>query len=143
MNALAPVLLLLSSVAVAAPPQVEITSPRAATPAFGAVQFTVTVKTEEPVARVRFVVDGKPVGERTQPPYSIITMLPDENVGHLFRAEVVTASGAAAAAELRTPTFESNQEVEVELRQLYVRVTRNPADAEPGKAASADAPTPT
>ncbi len=139
MNALAPAFLLLSAVvAAAAPPQVEITSPRAATPAFGAVQFSIAVRTDEAVARVRFIVDGKPVGERTQAPYSIITMLADENVEHTFRAEVVTVSGASAAAELRTPIFKSNQEVEVELRQLYVRVTKKAAKGERGKSALVD-----
>ena len=138
MNALAPVFLLLSAAVAAAPPQVEITSPRAATPAFGAVQFSVAVKSEEPVARVRFIVDGRPVGERTQAPYSIITMLTDENVEHTFRAEAVTASGATAAAELRTPIFKSNQEVDVELRQLYVRVTRKSPKDEHGRVALVD-----
>ncbi len=138
MNALAPVFLLLSAVVAAAPPQVEITSPRAATPAFGAVQFSVAVKTDETVARVRFIVDGQAVGERTQPPYSIVTMLADDNVAHTFRAEVVTVSGATGAADLRTPSFKSNQEVEVELRQLYVRVTRTSARDEDGKPALVD-----
>jgi len=39
------------------------------------VQFTVSVKSAEPVTRVQFIVDGRPIGERSQPPYSIITML--------------------------------------------------------------------
>jgi len=140
-NALTPVFLLFSAVVAAAPPQVQITSPRAATPAFGAVQFAIAVKTDEAVARVRFIVDGQPVGERTQAPYSIITMLADENVEHTFRAEVVTVSGAVAAAELRTPIFKSNQKVDVELRQLYVRVTRKLAQGEHEKAALVDSQT--
>jgi len=133
--------LAIAAAASAAPPEIEITSPRAATPAFGAVQFAVTVRTDEAVARVRFVVDGRAVGERTQPPYSIITMLSDENVEHTFRAEAVTASGAAASAELRTPVFRSNQEVEVELRQLYVRVTRRSGNVEPGGSTAAESQT--
>ncbi len=123
MRALACIGLAFAAAASAAPPEIEITSPRAAAPAFGAVQFAVTVRSDEAVARVRFVVDGRAVGERAQPPYSIITLLGDENAEHTFRAEVVTASGATATAELKTPIFRSNQEIEIELRQLYVRVT--------------------
>ncbi|HVN74839.1 MAG TPA: VWA domain-containing protein [Thermoanaerobaculaceae bacterium] len=138
MKTLANFVVLVAAAASAAPPHVEITSPRAATPAFGAVQFAVAVTSEEAVARVRFVVDGRPVGERTQPPYSIITMLADENVEHTFRAEAVTASGVSGSAEVRTPVFRSNQEVEIELRQLYVRVTERRADGKPGAAPAAE-----
>lgn len=138
MRALAPVLLAIAVAASAAPPQVEITSPRAEAPAFGAVQFAVAVKSDEEVARVRFVIDGRPVGERTRPPYSIITMLGDENAEHVFRAEVVTASGVVASAELKTPVFRSNQEVEIELRQLYVRVTAKRGNGVAGGADGAD-----
>ncbi len=139
MRTLAAVVVAFAAAVSAYPMQVEITSPRADTPAFGAVRFAVTLKGDEPVVSVRFLVDGRPVGERTQPPYSIITMLSEENAEHAFRAEVVTASGVAASAELTTPTFRSNQEVEVELRQLYVRVTAKRAAGVPGVPDGVDA----
>ncbi len=140
MKPLAPIALVIAAVVSAAPPKVEITSPRAGAPAFGAVQFTVSVNGAEPNALVRFIVDGRPVGERAQPPYSIITMLGDENLEHVFRAELATASGAKASAELRTPVFRSNEEVEIELRQLYVRVTRLQPGSTDGKASTVEAP---
>ncbi|MDD5563380.1 MAG: VWA domain-containing protein [Thermoanaerobaculaceae bacterium] len=124
MRTLASVVILVAAVASAAPPAVEITSPRAGSPVFGAVQFSVAVKTSEPIAGVRFFIDGRAVGEKAAPPFSIITMLGDENVEHLFRAEAVTASGAVGSVEIRTPALQSNEEVDVELRQLYVRVTK-------------------
>ena len=142
MNPLATIALALAAAVPAAPPQVEITSPGAQKPAFGAVQFTVAVKSAEPVTRVQFIVDGRPIGERSQPPYSIITMLGDENAEHVFRAEVTAVSGATAAAELHTPAFRSNEEVEIELRQLYVRVTGRVATVSQGKTSRREAPVP-
>jgi Ca-activated chloride channel homolog len=136
----APIALALAAVVSAASPQVEITSPRAQTAAFGAVQFAVVVNSAEPVTRVQFFVDGRLVGERGRPPYSIVTMLGDENAEHVFRAEAATASGAAGAAELHTPAFRANEEVEIELRQLYVRVTGLAAGGSGGETAGVGAP---
>jgi len=137
---IAPLLLGVAAIASAAPPQVEITSPRAGTPAFGAVSFSVTVKADEPIARVRFFVDGRPVGERGEPPYLIITLLGEENAEHHFRAEATTASGATGAADLGTPVFRSNEEVEIELRQLYVRVTRSTPQHAGGATTTVESP---
>jgi Ca-activated chloride channel family protein len=127
-NSIAAALLVLAASAPATP-QVVITSPHAEKPAFGAVQFSVSVQSSAPGIRVRFIVDGRSVGEKDRPPFSVITMMGDENAAHEFRAEVLAGSTVISSAELRTPAYETNQTVEVELRQLYVRVTRQHHEA--------------
>jgi Ca-activated chloride channel family protein len=107
-----------------APPAIVITSPNGSSPVFGAVQFSVTIKPFPAGGRVRFLVDGAAVAEKDHPPFSLVTMLPDENAVHSFRVELVSGSTVIAAAERRTPAYVANEKVNVELRQLYVRVTK-------------------
>jgi len=114
--------------AVAAPavegPVVTIQSPSAAVPAYGTVTIVAKVQSGEPVARVSVLVDGRLLAELFKPPFAITTVLGEDNVIHRFRVVARTASGVIGEAEVVTPDIRADEEVTVELRQLYLTVGR-------------------
>lgn len=118
-------LLLLVAPALAAPPPavtVRITSPLPGQPAFGAVQVKAVVRADTPITEVVFTVDGRDFARLGRAPFHAATDVGPDNVEHRFEVVAATASGATGRAELVTPRIETDQEMKVELRQLYVRV---------------------
>ena len=122
--------LLLFALAVSAQPvaaaiEVWIEKPRSAKMVSGIVEIVAMAAGDEEVAVVKFIVDGVPVGELTQPPYVIKVDVGDENKEHQFRVEARSASGATATAEVVTPALAIDDSLEIELQQLYVTVTES------------------
>ncbi|WP_305046180.1 S8 family serine peptidase [Geoalkalibacter sp.] len=77
-----------------APPSVALTSPAAATVVSGIVTLKAAASDEGGVARVRFLVNGKILGEVTGEPYAFSWDTRKEPAGwHGLRAEAVDAAG--------------------------------------------------
>lgn len=104
---------------------VHLTSPREGAAAIGEVDLVAEVVARRPVRDVVFFVDGRPVGLLTAAPYRLRVDLGEENLPH--RIEVVATDVAAAEARdtVTTRAIELGAEFEVNLRQLYVTVSRN------------------
>jgi Ca-activated chloride channel homolog len=119
--------LLLSTGAVAGQETIVVTldSPDPFTPAYGMVEIAAVVGAEEEIERVVFYVDGIVVGELTAPPYKLPVSLGEENAPHRFEVLAYGVSGATGRGGLSTPSFRIDEEVSVNLQQLYVTVTRN------------------
>jgi Ca-activated chloride channel homolog len=67
------------------------------------------------------------MGEVTAPPYRLRVDLGPENEEHVFQAIAHTASGSTGESSLKTPRIRVDEEVDVNLQQLYVTVTRGAA----------------
>jgi len=105
-----------------APVEAEILRP-AAGPLFGRVEVAVSVRSAEAVEEVVFFLDGRRVGAVREPPYRLAIDFGEENRPHRLRVLARTASGATAEARLDAPAVRVDEEVDLELQQLYVSVT--------------------
>lgn len=118
------VLVLASTAPLRAEIIVSFDSPDAFVPAFGERQVKVAVAADEPIARVVFYVDGLVIGEREAPPWTVTAQLGEENREHRFEVIAYGASGASGSQTLLTPRVRVDEEVTLELQQLYVTVAR-------------------
>ena len=82
----------------------------------------VDVESEADVSLVVFRIDGREIARFSEPPYQARTAVGDDNVEHRF--EVVVRDGDTELARVvrETPTLRVDDELELELRQLYVTV---------------------
>ncbi len=103
--------------------QIVLTSPSSDTPVFGEVVVSAEVTADEPVARVEFLLNGRPLGFDEAAPYRIVVDVGDENDPRVFSAVARTTSGLEAMATVVTPAVQIDMGVELWLRQLYVTVT--------------------
>jgi Ca-activated chloride channel family protein len=103
--------------------EVLFLSPAPETPLFGTIDIAVNVRSDEPVAKVAFTVDGKPVGELKKPPFRLQWDVGQENVPHKIQVVATTVSGATASAERISPAVVVNEEINVALRTLFVTVS--------------------
>lgn len=99
---------------------VAITSPPADVAAFGTVEVAARIDGPVQPVVVRFLVDGRLVGEIRTPPYRTQIDLGPDNVAHVFKVVVALPSGQTVMAERRTPEVKVDDTMEVELRQVYV-----------------------
>lgn len=113
----------LALTASAEPPTVTITSPPAGQPAFGDVELSAEIVEGEAVI-VRFLFDGRVVGELESPPYQTTVDAGQENRPHRFEVQAISADGEVGTALMVTPAIRIDDEIEAELQQLYVTVTR-------------------
>lgn len=104
---------------------VTITSPKPNTPVFDEVEFSAIVTSAEEIERVEFYVDGQEVGWDETSPYWVSVQLGGDNVERQFTVVAYGVSGAQATASITTPRLDINLEVDVDLQQLYVTVTRD------------------
>ncbi len=104
---------------------VTITSPKPSVPVFDEVEFSAVVTSAEDIERVEFYVDGQEVGSDETSPYWVSVHLGGDNVERQFTVVAYGVSGAQGTASITTPKLDINLEVEVELQQLYVTVTRD------------------
>lgn len=74
------------------------------------------------VERVEFYLDGQLVGEVEEPPWIYVVDAGEENVEHRFRVVVYEASGKRAESEVATPKIETDEEIDLDLQQLYITV---------------------
>ena len=104
---------------------VTLDSPDPFTPAYGMVEIAAVVGAEEAIERVVFYIDGIVVGELTEPPYKLEVNVGQENMPHRFEVVAYGVSGSTGRGGLSTPSFRIDEEVSVNLQQLYVTVTRD------------------
>jgi Ca-activated chloride channel family protein len=107
----------------AAAVEVLFLSPSPATPIFGMIDVAVNVRSDEPIVKVLFTVDGKKAGELKKPPYRVAWDVGQENVEHHIQVVATTLSGATALADRTSPAVVVNEEINVALRTLFVTVT--------------------
>ncbi len=86
----------------------------------GPVKIEAGVIGDDPVRIVEFQVDGKPVVRFDRPPYRVIVDVGWENVEHEFTAILRTKGGLEVSSSVRTPRLRMDDELKVELMQLYV-----------------------
>jgi len=104
--------------------KVEIVSPTAETPAFGTTEVEVAARAAGGIAKVELYFNGRKVGERSAPPYRFTVDLGQENVDRQLRAVARAASGARGEATVILPSLRVDEEIRLNLQQLYVTVTR-------------------
>ena len=103
---------------------VFITSPKPAEGVFGEVQVVAEVLSAEPVRDLVLRLDGLEVGRRTQPPWRWTVDVGQGNVPHTFEVTARAVSGESASAVVVTRTITVDMQLDLELQQLYVTVTR-------------------
>jgi Ca-activated chloride channel homolog len=101
---------------------VLLLSPRPGQPAFGKVEVRADVLSAAPVAELVVRVDGRLAARLTEPPWRVDVDVGQDNVGHRFEVEVRDAEGATATAAVTTTAVRVDEEIDLELQQLYVTV---------------------
>jgi Ca-activated chloride channel family protein len=90
----------------------------------GNVEIAAEALAVDGIAEVEFHVDNRIAGVLSSPPYRLPVDLGTENVGHRFTVVAHDNSGAKASDTVTTIPFPISGEVEVDLQQVYVTVTR-------------------
>lgn len=98
-------------------------NPSTLDPAFGEVEVEIDVEAPEPVT-VDLFVDGARVGSKPTPPFAWTVDVGRENVEHKFKAVIVGRSGVTKSISMSTPAIHIDESMDVNLRQLYVTVSR-------------------
>jgi Ca-activated chloride channel homolog len=122
--ALAALALGLATTLPAAAIDVFITSPRPQEGVFGEIEVVAEVLSAEPVAEVVFRVDDEQVGRRTSPPWRVRVDLGQDNLPHVFDVTARDVNGDTASARVVTRTIAVDLQLDLELQQLYITVTR-------------------
>ena len=104
--------------------QPRIVTPTAAQPVFGPTAFEATVQANEAVRQVEFFLNGKRVATFNAPPYRMVVEAGDDNAEREFKVVAVGASGATASDVVRTVAVQIDDEMTLELQQLFVTVQR-------------------
>jgi Ca-activated chloride channel family protein len=102
---------------------IGLIEPAAGVPVIGPVRVTAEVRGGQALT-VEFWLDGRLVGARDRPPWSLEIDTGEAIVEHRIRVVAVAASGARAEAELITPKIQIDEVVELPLQQAYVTATR-------------------
>lgn len=105
--------------------EVFIASPSSLEPAFGQVEVVVEVHAEQELAEVALVVDDRKRVRLTEPPWRFLVDLGEENREHSFKVVARTLEGAMGESSIKTPAIRVDEELDVELQQLYVTVTQD------------------
>jgi Ca-activated chloride channel family protein len=105
--------------------EVRIVSPVKNEPVFGVIEVLVEVKADEELAEVALEVDEQKRMRLTEPPWRFRVDLGEENREHSFKVVARTLEGKAGEAAMRTAAIHVDEELDVELQQLYVTVTQN------------------
>lgn len=116
--------LLASSGAPAVAIDVFILGPAPRKPVTGEVDFVAEVISGQPIHEVVFRVDGRVVSRRNAPPFTVTVDVGQDNAEHLFEVSARDALGEEATASRLTPALHIDEELDLELQQLYVTVTR-------------------
>ncbi len=103
---------------------VSISSPAPGQPLFGDIEIAANVYPEGSVSAVEFFVDGKMVGTIETPPFSLLTDIGQENREHKIEIRALGFSGNEMRATLVSPSIRVDEEIDAELQQLYVTVSR-------------------
>ncbi|MEM1181346.1 MAG: VWA domain-containing protein [Acidobacteriota bacterium] len=106
--------------------EVTVLEPSSLLPLFGTVEVVAGIHLEdgESVERVDLFIDGRRRGRLTEPPWRFTVDVGQENRPHKLGLKLVTADGTEARTEIETPAIRVDDEIAVELQQLYVTATR-------------------
>ncbi len=124
-GALGSIVLWLAVVDAALGIDVFIHHPRDTEFVFGEVEVNVEVLSAVPVAEVEVKLDGEVVGILREPPYMLRVDVGEENRSRTFEITARDVHGESVTRTVVTPRLETNFELDLELQQLYVTVTRD------------------
>ncbi len=96
-------------------------SPREGRPAYGDLKLEVEILAED-VSEVEFLVDGEEVGRLRKRPFILPVSLGDDFGAHRFEVVVRRRGGQVTRAVRQTPGLRIDDEIDLELQQLYVSV---------------------
>lgn len=105
---------------------VVITNPSTGQPVFGETELRAQVQAPAGarIQKVEFYLDGLLVGTVSTPPYRLLVDAGQDNVEHNIEAVAYDATGATSTARVRTAVIQSDMQVDVALRQLFINVDR-------------------
>jgi len=103
---------------------VFVRSPRNTASLFGKVKVEVEVLSDSPVAEVEFRFEGKLVRRLDLPPWSLVIDVGDENRERRIEVIAHNLAGESASREIVLPALAVEDELDLDLQQLYVTVTR-------------------
>ena len=99
-------------------------SPEPGVPATGPTEFVLEVMPPESAGAVELWIDDELVADWESPPYRTVVDLGLSNAEHRFEAVALDEEDRVIAEALMvSPAIRVDQEIEVELQQLYVTVT--------------------
>ena len=104
--------------------EVIIRQPPPDLPALGRVEVDAEVISGAPVTEVVIRVDGRVAGRLEEPPFRISVDLGEDNLEHLFEVTARNTLGEERIERRRTPRIQVDEELHLDLRQLYVTATR-------------------
>ena len=109
-------------------PEIEIVHPPAGQALFGPQEIRVEVRSPKSVEsltveRLTVEVDGTVVATLSAPPYLTTADFGDENRDHEILVVAYLRSGATARARLLAPALRIDDEIDLDLQQLYVTAT--------------------
>lgn len=104
---------------------VQIESPRPGAAVIGEVEIAADVVSRGKVRDVSFFVDGRPVGSLSSAPFRLRIDLGEGNRGHEIEVVATDVDGLEARHRISTRPLDLGAEYRVDLRQLYVTVTRD------------------
>lgn len=103
---------------------VAILEPSGEKAVLGRCSVEAEVTSREAIEAVVLVVDGQAAEELRQPPFHWVVDVGEGNRGHSFEVIARSISGQEGRAQLRTPSFRVDLQVEAELQQVYVVALR-------------------
>lgn len=125
MKHLPPLLLLLALLGIHAAPaaalEVSIVSPPPGQPLFGEAEIVAVVRGGR-AQRVEIYFDRVRVGVIEKPPYRTVVDAGQDNAEHHIEVVAYDASGGSVTASLTTPRLQVDEEIDVQLQQLFVSV---------------------
>ncbi len=105
--------------------EVHIVQPPPDRPLLGNVEVKVEVlPAGTPVERIEILLDGKPAGTASRPPYHLVIQAGDDGREHRLEAVAHLADGSLARAALAAPRLQADAAVQVDLQQLFLTVDR-------------------
>jgi Ca-activated chloride channel family protein len=106
-------------------PSVGILAPMQGEPLFGEVEVRVAVRPAgAAIRRVEVYLDGVQVGVLAKPPWRIAIDVGEGNMEHRIEVVATDANGVTGSATLRSGTIAVQEQIEVALRPVFVRVER-------------------
>ncbi|MFN7942755.1 MAG: VWA domain-containing protein [Thermoanaerobaculia bacterium] len=102
---------------------VAVVRPAPGDPVFGTIEIALDVRGA--ATRVELTLDGKPLGQLTKPPWSITADVGEENVERRLHVVATGPGGERAETDTVLGAFRIDEQIDIELQQLYVTATRS------------------
>ena len=106
---------------------VHLLEPAEGQEVIGEVELVADALAELPIKDVAFFVDGRPVGSLTAAPFRLRVDLGLDNRAHVIEVVATDTKGRQARHRVQTAQVPLGSRYDVDLRQLYVTVTRDGA----------------